>query len=190
MALVGIGVIARMLERDPKAIRNAVRSGRITQRPDGLFDTDVVMAEWEANTNHELGRKGRPNKNVVQMASPLDPVTNVLASAPVDPLPRDEELAEKNTKATDFAKARAASQIYDARLKKLRYEEKAGNLVPARDVEDAAHKALRCIRDACLSIPSRVSNQIASETNAERIYQLLEKEISAVFEDFAEGKIA
>jgi len=178
MAIVGIGELARMLERDPKAIRNAVQYGRITQRPDGKFDTQVVLAEWQANTDHAQARKGRPNK-LATMPTP-----------PVVPQPNEEELAEKNTKGTDFAKARAASQIYDARLKKLRYEEKAGNLVPAQDVQTAAHKAMRCIRDACLSIPSRVSNQLAGETSPEKIYQVLEKEISAVFEDFAEGKIA
>ena len=38
MALVGIGELARLLKRDPKTIRQAVQRGRVTRRPDGLFD--------------------------------------------------------------------------------------------------------------------------------------------------------
>jgi len=190
MALVGIGELARMLERDPKALRNAVKSGRITQRSDGLFDTDTVIEEWHNSTLHERGHNNRTK--VVAMNPPVDPRLqqgegeDLLAAVSGDA----QQLPEKASRGTDFAKARAASQIYDARLKKLRYDEKAGSLVPARDVEDAAHKAFRCIRDACMSIPSRVSAQLASETNTEKIFQLLENEIVAVFEDFAEGKIA
>jgi hypothetical protein len=178
MALISIGELARMLERDPKAIRRAVETGRITRRPDGLFDTTTVLQEWENTTNHELGHNNR-TKKVVEMVPPT------AASEPELPMKEDKEV-----RGNDFAKARAASQIYDARLKKLRYEEKAGILVPARDVEDAAHKALRCIRDACMSIPSRVANQVAHETSVERCFQILEAEINSVFEDFAEGKIA
>jgi hypothetical protein len=181
MALISIGEVARLLQRDPKAIRNAVANGRITRRPDGYFDSETVRQEWDAATMHERGRAGRPPNKVVDINTPLPPVP---------PPPDEEPTAERSTRSTDYAKARAASQIYDARLKKLRYEERAASLVPARDVEDAAHKALRCIRDACLSIPSRVAAQIASETSVEKIYQILDREISAVFQDFAEGKIA
>lgn len=178
MALVGIGEMARILERDPKALRQAVKSGRITQRPDGLFDTTTAIAEWQASTNHENGHNNRTRK-VLEMAAP--PAVSDAGELPA---------TEHATKGSDYAKARAASQIYDARLKKLRYEERAGNLVPARDVEDAAHKALTVIRDACESIPSRVAAQLASETSVERVYQILEAEIYAVFNDFAQGKIA
>lgn len=178
MPLVGIGEMARILHRDPKALRVALKNGRIKQRADGLFDVDSVLKDWEESTNHEVGHNNRTRK-VLEMATP--PVVSEPAELPTN---------EQSTKGTDFAKARAASQIYDARLKKLRYEEKAGNLVPARDVEDAAHKALTCIRDACESIPSRVAAQLASETSVERCYQILEAEIYAVFNDFAQGKIA
>ena len=53
MPLVGVAELARLLKRDPKAIRFAVSVGRITRRPDGLFDADRAIAEWNANTLHE-----------------------------------------------------------------------------------------------------------------------------------------
>ena len=69
MPLVGVAELARLLQRDPKAIRYAVERGRITRRPDGLFDTDAVLAEWETNTLHE--RSHSANK-VFEMAPATD----------------------------------------------------------------------------------------------------------------------
>jgi hypothetical protein len=90
----------------------------------------------------------------------------------------------------DYAKARAAVQIYEARLKKLRYEEKAKNLVPARDVAGAAYRLVSCIKEACMNIPSRVAAQLALESDQARCYAILEAEVIAIFTDFAEGRIA
>ena len=142
MALVGIGELAHLLRRDPKAIRFAVSRGRITRRPDGLFHRDRALKEWEYNTLHERSHSA---KKVLEIAAANDlPVEN-----------------EKPAKASDYAKARAAAQIYDARLKRLKYEERAKNLVPARDVADAAYRTVSCIKEACLNVPARVAAQLA-----------------------------
>ena len=100
MPLVGIGELARLLKRDARAIRYAVERGRVTRRPDGLFDADQAMAEWKANTLHE---RGHSNRRALEMRPAADwPLEN-----------------ERPTRSSDYAKARAAVQIYEARLKKL-----------------------------------------------------------------------
>jgi hypothetical protein len=144
MPLVGVAELAHLLKRDPKAIRFAVSRGRIARRPDGLFDADQAIAEWNANTLHE--RSHSANK-VLEMTAASD-------------LPLENE---KPAKVSNYARARAAVQIYEARLKKLRYEEKAKSLVPARDVEDAAFRTVSCLREACMNIPARIAAQLALE---------------------------
>jgi hypothetical protein len=171
MPLVGIGELAHLLNRDPKAIRFAVERGRITRRPDGLFDQDQALAEWEASTQHERDHNNRPK--VLEMQAATD-------------LPREDE---RPAKGSDYAKARAAVQIYEARLKKLRYEEKAKNLVPARDVEGAAFREMSCLRDACMNIPARLAAQLALESDEARCYAILEAEFIAIFADYAEGRM-
>jgi len=171
MPLVGVAELARLLKRDPKAIRFAVSRGRITRRPDGLFDAEKALAEWEANTLHERSHNA----------------SKVLKMAPANDLPLENE---RTAKASDYAKARAAVQIYEARLKKLRYEEKAKTLVPARDVADAAYRTISCLREACMNIPARLAAQLALESNQARCYAILEAEVIAIFTDFAEGRIA
>jgi hypothetical protein len=171
MPLVRIGELAHLLKRDPKAIRFAVERGRITRRPDGLFDSEQAVREWRANTLHE--RSHSANK--------------VLEMAPANDSPLENG---KPAKACDYARARAAVQIYEARLKKLRYEEKAKNLVSARDVEDAAFREMSCLREAFMNIPARLAAQLAVETDQARCYAILEAEIISIFTDYAEGRIA
>jgi hypothetical protein len=170
MPLVGIGELAHLLKRDPKAIRFAVERGRITRRPDGLFDADQAMAEWQVNTLHE---RGHSNRKVVEMR----------------PAPDLALENERSDKASDSAKARAAVQIYEARLKKLRYEEKAKNLVPTRDLADAAYRTVSCLKEACMNIPARVAAQLAILTDQARGYAIIEAEVIAIFTDFAEGRM-
>ena len=171
MLLIGIGELAHLLRRDPAAIRFAVSRGRITRRPDGLFDRDQALKEWESNTLHERSHSAN----------------RVLEKAPANDLPVENE---RPAKANDYAKARAAAQIYEARLKNLKYEERAGNLVPARDVEDAAFRAMTCLREALMNIPARLAAQLAAESDQARCYTILENELIGILTDYAEGRIA
>jgi hypothetical protein len=88
MPLVGVAELARLLKRDPKAIRFAVSAGRITRRPDGLFDADQAIVEWNANTLHE--RSHSANK--------------ALEITPANDLPLENE---RPAKASYYARARA-----------------------------------------------------------------------------------
>jgi hypothetical protein len=160
------------LKRDPSAVHYAVRMGHITRRPDGLFELEKVLVEWQANTLHERGHDNRHK---------------VLEMQPAPDLPLENE---RSAKASDYAKARAAVQIYEARLKKLRYEEKAKNLVSARDVEDAAFREMSCLREAFMNIPGRLAAQLAAESDEARVYAILEAEFIAIFTDFSGGRIA
>jgi len=169
MPLVTEVQLAQTLQKDRKAIRVAAANGRITQRPDKLFDLDQALADWEATTHHEKGHNNR-----------------VPAEIPAADIP----LRATEAKSTDYAKARAGTQIYEALLKKLRYEERAKNLTPTVDVEDARFTEFRILREACFNIPTRISAVIAGESNIERIQQILEAELTSVFSAFADGKLS
>lgn len=170
MSLLGIGELARKLEVDPKTLRNCVERGLMTRRDDGLFDYDTALHEWQNNVRHEVGHK---RLNVAQMPAPSEGI--------------DSEI--RQTRSTDYAKARAAVQLYDARLKKLRYEKQAGTLTPTRDVADAAHRTFRIIRDEILAVPSRISAQLAAEPDEHRCYQLLENALHDALQNFSEGRV-
>jgi hypothetical protein len=169
--------LARNLKRDRRAVRLAVEQGRLTQRPDGLFDLDIALQEFADTTHHE---KGHNNRSRVSRALPTGALPDI--PAPEIPLPTE-------TKSTAYAKARAGTQIYEALLKKLRYEERAKALTPTADVESARFTEFRVLREACFNIPSRVAALLAGETDIARCQALLEMELNTVFNAFADGKL-
>jgi len=170
MPLVSELQLAQALKRDRRAVRLAADSGRITKRQDGLFDLDQAVREWNQTTHHEKGHNNR-------------------ATLP-DDIPTPDIPLKTETKSTDYAKARAGTQIYEALLKKLRYEERAKNLTPTADVETARFTEFRILREACFNIPPRIAALVAGESEVERCQQLLENELNAVFNAFADGQLA
>ena len=122
MPLVSEVELAKVLGRDRMAIRAAVRNGRLTQRPDKLFDLDQAVQEFQDTTHHERGHNNRSARTL----NPA-PATGTLPEIPTPEIPLPQE-----TKSTAYVKARAGTQIYEALLKKLRYEERAKHLTPTR----------------------------------------------------------
>jgi hypothetical protein len=84
----------------------------------------------------------------------------------------------------DFFKARAIKAIYEARLKRIAFEEELGILLPKQDVERATLDCFRVLRDAILNVPCRISGQLAAEPDPLRIHELLEAEIRLALEAF------
>lgn len=183
MPLVTDVELAKALGRNLTAIRKAQESGRITKRADGLYDLDEAVAEFNATTHHERGHNNRSaaTKTAKKSIVPIGELADI--STPETPLP--EEIQSR-----DYAKVRARREAYQALLTKLRYEERAKNLTPTVDVENAGFAEFRTLREACFNIPSRVAALLAGESDVARCQQLLEVELTNVFQAFSDGKLA
>jgi hypothetical protein len=175
------------------AVQHAVQRGRIHRHPDGMIDTDRADREWEQNTLHSNARydqRGVPKKKRAgDCLQPLVASRHVHAGrhgAEQDAAELDS--AERLATGPDFNKARAAKEIFEARIKKLDYEERLGNLVSRKSVEVEAFTAFRILRDACFNIPDRISAQIAAETETTVVYELLSAELRRAFEGFANNE--
>ena len=162
MPMVSEVELASALKRHRNAVRVAVANGRITQRADGLFDLDQALQEFADNTHHEKGHNNRSGPRAAAAAMTDGALPDI--PAPEIPLPSE-------TKSTAYAKARAGTQIYEALLKKLRYEERAKNLTPTADVENARFTEFRSLREACFNIPSRIAALLAGESDVARCQQ-------------------
>lgn len=179
MQEVPIGELARLFEVDPKAIRQLVERGQLERLPNGMFDLEKCVEDWNTKINHNYGHNNR-NPNVVAMRQ--RDRENLIATS-------SGEIPDKPSKGNEYLKARAAVQIWDARLKKLRYEERAKNLAPTHAIESAKFQEMRIVRDACFTVPARLSAQLAAEGDEHRVYQLLENELLSIFEDYSEGRM-
>ena len=159
-----------------QAVQYAVKAGRIHRDAEGRIDSDQADADWERNTMHSNARYG-----------PKPPASSHSAKAKAAEAAADLGSGERLASGPDYSKARAAKEIYEARLKKLDFEERLGSLVPRSEVELAAFNRFRVLRDACFNIPNRIASQIAAENDAAIVFQILEDEIRLVFENFAEA---
>ncbi len=193
--LMGITEYARHRGCNLQAVQYAARRGRIHRNLDGLIDSEKADREWEQNTMHSNARYG-PRKKAKGAGIPTAAAEHVAAGQRADlhSVRRVEQdapelgSAERLATKPDFSKARAAKEIYEARIKKLDYEERLGNLVSRKSVEMEAFTAFRILRDACFNIPDRVSAQIAAETDATVVYEILSAELRRAFEDFANNE--
>jgi phage terminase Nu1 subunit (DNA packaging protein) len=89
----------------------------------------------------------------------------------------EERKDEALPAASSLTKNRAVKEHFNARLAKLAYEQRSGKLVDKEDVEKEAFVIARRVRDALLSIPDRVSAELAAEQNQFKIHARLTEEI-------------
>tara|TARA_Y100000361_G_C10999494_1_gene258511 strand:+ start:108 stop:581 length:474 start_codon:yes stop_codon:yes gene_type:complete len=81
-----------------------------------------------------------------------------------------------------FNESRAKSEHFRAQLARLDLEIKEEKLCEVDKVEREAFSLARSVRDAVNSIPDRVSNQFAAETDPVVIHQTLSEELRKALE--------
>jgi hypothetical protein len=135
MAILSIRAYARHRGVSHTAVQRALSSGRISQLPNGMIDSDVADSEWKENT-------------IVR-----------------PPILRNRQTEDDGESfgGAQYTKARAVREHYQARLAKIEYEEKVGSLVSKDDVKIAQFNIDRQRRDAMLNIADRVCTSIAAE---------------------------
>ena len=123
----------------------------------------------------------------VQKAVEMGRIT--LTDGKIDPEKADKEWVENTNPAyntpraddsfsTPYQKSRMMKTTYDAMLKKLEYEERAGKLIPRAQVESDVFAASRTARDHLLMIPKRIAPRIISLKNISDIEYILSQEIT------------
>jgi len=112
-----------------------------------------------------------------------------LTDGKIDPEKADKEWAENtnpvyNSPRTDdglstpYHKSKIMKTTYDAMLKKLEYEERAGKLISRAQVEADVFAAARTSRDHLLMIPKRVAPRIIGLKTISDIEYILSQEIT------------
>ena len=81
-----------------------------------------------------------------------------------------------------FNESRAKSEHFRAELARIELEQKEEKLCEVDKVKREAFSSARSVRDALNSIPDRVSNQFAAETDPVVIHQTLTEEIRKALE--------
>ena len=142
------------------AIQAALASGRIQAEKEGdKLRIDPAAADLALAENTDFSKQGRKAPGADDAASRPAPGT--------------------------FASSRAEREAYQAKLKKLEFEERSGKLVDIDEVRREAFELARAVRNALTAIPDRISAQLAAEVNPHRVHELLAEEIRKALEELA-----
>jgi formaldehyde-activating enzyme involved in methanogenesis len=161
MAIMSLRQYAKHRGVALSAVQKAIQSGRIRTLADGKVDSDAADAEWQKNTK----------AHVPAVTRRTDP----------------EEDDGAIFGASQYTKARAVREHYQARLAKIEYEERTGKLVSKDEVQVAAFNKFRQFRDHMLNIPDRLAAILAAETESAKCYEILATEIRKALNEFADS---
>lgn len=156
---------ARRLGVSHTALQKAQRAGRIAPEPGGGWDVEKVRARLAAS-----GDPARTMPAVPPPApSPAAAPASCTAAAP-DPLPAPA------AGGASFHSARTANEVLKAQERRLRLDERRGQLVDKRRALLLVHRLAKEERDAVLAWPARAAAEMAAElgVDAHRLQTLMD----------------
>ena len=160
------------------SVQRAVKAGRITT-VNGKIDPAQADREWRENTDQSKPRNrvtGKPRQARVPEEPP----------EPMDFGGTDGSHVGRSG-GSNYAKARAARELYQAQLTKLHLDRERGTLVRADEVRVAAFNAARSARDKLMGIPRRVSAVLAAIDDAKEVERILDEEIERICVELSEA---
>jgi hypothetical protein len=185
--------LARLLGVDEKAVRKAEKAGvfkgaiRRDDRGDVLFlDSSAAVDLWEKSGRRLRGTR---DPEPVKPAASSAPPAGVHPSPPPPSATSFSEAGLRETTDDDEADVAAADLPADAppslveaqiashqeRTRKLRMENdlREGTLVEATAASRLAFEFARTVRENVQNVPARISAELAAESDAGRVHQLL-----------------
>lgn len=161
--------VARRLGISHTALQKAAQAGRIAQEPGGGWDVEKVRARLAASSD--------PARKTAAMVAPAAP-----SPPPVQPRPAfvappmSEPLPTPSASGSSFHNARTANEMLKAQERKLRLDERRGQLVEKARALMLVHRLAKEERDAILAWPARIAAELAAElgVDAHRLQTLMD----------------
>jgi hypothetical protein len=158
--------LARLLGVTEGAVRQALRSNRISRLPGGLIDPMAAREAWSASTDPVRTKVRSSSKVRTRGTQPTAEVrTEADAREAISLIVRilAEEGMRDDGKGVDFGKVRTAELILKARQRDLDQAEQEGKLVDRAVAEKLFFDTARQDRDAWLDWAPRVAISMADE---------------------------
>lgn len=165
--------VARRLGISHTALQKAAQSGRIAQEPGGGWDVEKVRARLAASSD--------PARKTAALVAPV-PVQPSPPPPPPPPRPAfvappiPEPLPTPSAGGSSFHNARTANEMLKAQERKLRLDERRGQLVEKARALMLVHRLAKEERDAILAWPARIAAELAAElgVDAHRLQTLMD----------------
>lgn len=165
---ISIRAYARRKGVSDAAVRKAITDGRIRLTKNGKINPQTADKQWVENSDpaqiklNTSSRKNKPNLDA-----------------------DDENSSPVNSFGVSYQQSRAIKEAYEARLKKLEYDEKSGKLISIELVQKESFNAARKTRDMLLNIPDKVIPLMIGKNDLHEMKEILRKEILRSLEGLA-----
>ncbi|MBF0190228.1 MAG: hypothetical protein HQL99_03640 [Magnetococcales bacterium] len=169
---ISIRAYAKLRGQSHTAVNKAIKTGRVPVESDGTIDPVKADAAWAANTDPALQRG--PTKKPTTTAQP--------------PQSSRADTEQQDSRVPSFALSRSIKEAYEAKLIRIEYEQKIGNLLERGAVTKDAFEMARRTRDRVEQIPGHVSATLVAMTDRRAIEILLAKELRDALEEIADEK--
>ena len=163
---------------DLAKLKSVSRSAVSQRRQTGILKDAIVKVNGREMLNKDLALK-LWDKNSVPAPSPITAETKKELKKQVQDMPADQ--------IPDFNVSRAKNEFYKAELARIQVLQQKKELISAKEVEKKSFELAVGIREAFLTLPDRVSNLFASETDPTAIDSVLRQEIHSCLERFVEA---
>ena len=163
---------------DLAQLKNVSRSAVSQRKSTGVLDGAIVKHNGKTLLNKELAME-LWDKNTAPVLNQIPAQTKKELKKQVQEMPADQ--------IPDFNISRAKNEFYKAELARIQVEQQKKELISAKEVEKKSFELAVGIREAFLTLPDRVSNLFASETDSTAIDGVLRKEIHSCLESFVKA---
>jgi hypothetical protein len=162
---ISVSAFARARRLTHSAVRRAIDDGRlrdsVVQR-DGMpprILASLADIEWRERTSPAHTR----------------------AAAPPPPSFGPERLGAPD----DYRRSLVIEKVVKTRLAQMLLDEKQGRLIDAAQAGDAQFEIARLVRNQMLELPDRLADELALETDAHRVREILMREVNDVLRKLA-----
>tara|TARA_B100000902_G_scaffold389706_1_gene437333 strand:+ start:105 stop:617 length:513 start_codon:yes stop_codon:yes gene_type:complete len=163
---------------DLAKLKGVSRSAVSQRRQTGILKDAIVKVNGRELLNKDEAVR-LWEQNSVPAPNPITAQTKKELKKQVDGMAADE--------IPDFNISRAKKEFYTAELARIQVEQQKKELISAKEVEKKSFEMAVGIREAFLTLPDRVSNLFASETDASAIDSVMRQEIHSCLERFIEA---
>ena len=163
---------------DLAQLKNVSRSAVSQRKSTGVLDGAIVKHNGKTLLNKELAME-LWDKNTALVLNQIPAQTKKELKKQVEEMAADE--------IPDFNISRAKKEFYTAELARIQVEQQKKELISAKEVEKKSFEMAVGIREAFMTLPDRVSNLFASETDPAAIDSVMRQEIHSCLERFVEA---
>lgn len=153
-----------------------------------LLDWEDTKSRYQANSDvskrSHVGSRGSPvrAKDAPQVKLPTSSNMDEGDTAPADDLGAD---GPKSGRGPGYAQARAARELYEAKLAKLKYDQQIGKVIDADEAKVAWYKHITAAKTKIMGIPAACKSRYSDLPL--HVVALIEQVCREALEDLASG---